>query len=29
LERAKTNFLLEHPVRPLTSFATVILRKPA
>jgi hypothetical protein len=29
LERAKTNFLLEHPVRPLTSFATIILRKPA
>jgi SAM-dependent methyltransferase len=29
LERAKTSFLLQHPVRPLTSFATVVMRKPA
>jgi SAM-dependent methyltransferase len=28
-ERAKTRFLLEHPVPALTSFATVVLRKPA
>jgi SAM-dependent methyltransferase len=28
-ERAKTRFLLEHPVPLLTSFATVVLRKPA
>jgi SAM-dependent methyltransferase len=28
-ERAKTSFLLEHPVPYLTSFAVVILRKPA
>jgi SAM-dependent methyltransferase len=28
-ERAKTSFLLQHPVPLLTSFATVILRKPA
>jgi SAM-dependent methyltransferase len=29
VERAKTKFLLEHPVPLLTSFATVVLRKPA
>jgi SAM-dependent methyltransferase len=29
VERAKTNFLLQHPVPFLTSFAVVILRKPA
>jgi SAM-dependent methyltransferase len=29
LERAKSNFLLEHPVPALTSFAVVVLRKPA
>jgi SAM-dependent methyltransferase len=29
VERAKTRFLLEHPVPMLTSFATVVLRKPA
>lgn len=28
-ERAKTRFLLEHPVPAMTSFATVVLRKPA
>jgi SAM-dependent methyltransferase len=29
LERAKTNFLLRHPAAGLTSFAVVVLRKPA
>jgi hypothetical protein len=29
LERAKTNFLLKHPAPGLTSFAVVVLRKPA
>ncbi len=28
-ERAKTRYLLDHPVPALTSFATVVLRKPA
>jgi hypothetical protein len=28
-ERAKTDFLLKHPVPSLTSFAVVVLRKPA
>jgi SAM-dependent methyltransferase len=28
-ERAKTRYLLDHPVPMLTSFATVVLRKPA
>lgn len=29
MERAKTRFLLKHPVPALTSFAAVVLRKPA
>ena len=29
LERAKSRFLLKHPVPALTSFAAVVLRKPA
>jgi hypothetical protein len=29
LQRAKSNFLLKHPAPALTSFAAVVLRKPA